>query len=63
MMEHHNLLEMAAAEEDASLRMIYVQTFMIAMYANTNGRLTKPFNPILGETFEIKTPDFSFVSE
>lgn len=27
------------------------------------GRLAKPFNPLLGETYELVTPDFRFINE
>ena len=32
-------------------------------YSNTEGRMQKPFNPLLGETFELKTKKFRFLSE
>jgi hypothetical protein len=43
--------------------MLYFTTFCIAQYSGTHYRLTKPFNPILGETFEFKTPKWRFISE
>ena len=63
MMRYDQLLEAAAAQEDTLLRLIYVSAFTIAQYAGTQFRWTKPFNPLLGETFEYKTKDWKYVSE
>ena len=35
----------------------------VSAYANIIGRNAKPFNPLLGETFEIVTDDFKFIGE
>jgi hypothetical protein len=32
-------------------------------YSAVIGRLAKPFNPLLGETYELVTADFRFISE
>lgn len=39
--------------------------FAVSGYANTNGRSCKPFNPLLGETYEADYPDkgIRFISE
>ena len=63
MMRYDYLLEQAAAQQDSLLRLIYVSAFTIAMYAGTQFRWTKPFNPLLGETFEYKTKSWKYVSE
>jgi hypothetical protein len=34
---------------------MYIMAIGMAPYANTLGRTGKPFNPILGETFELIT--------
>ena len=62
-MEYQNLLIKADQEDDPVMRMIYVSLFNVAQYNSTSGRLSKPFNPLLGETFELKTKDFNFFSE
>ena len=54
-MEYEWLLRKADMEDDPVLRMIYVSIFGMTQYTGTADRLTKPFNPILGETFEQKT--------
>lgn len=44
-------------------RLLYVTAFGIAQYKSSNNRINKPFNPILGETFELKRPTFKFFAE
>ncbi|XP_028786223.1 oxysterol-binding protein-related protein 1C-like [Neltuma alba] len=47
------------------MRMLYVAAFAISSYASTEGRTYKPFNPLLGETYEADYPDkgIRFISE
>ena len=40
-----------------------IACFVLTQYADVIGRTRKPFNPILGETYELVTPNFRFVSE
>lgn len=63
MMRYDFLLQKASEQSDTLLRLIYVSAFTIAQYAGTQFRLTKPFNPLLGETFEYKTKDWKYISE
>lgn len=42
---------------------MYVAAFGIAQYKCTDGRLNKPFNPILGETFELIGEDYKYFAE
>ncbi|KAL5478152.1 hypothetical protein EMCRGX_G025043 [Ephydatia muelleri] len=46
------VLEKAAACEDPLEQMAYVSGFASSVYASTIHRVGKPFNPLLGETFE-----------
>ena len=39
------------------MRILYVAAFAVSGYANTSGRTCKPFNPLLGETYEADYPD------
>ncbi|GFS41786.1 OSBP(oxysterol binding protein)-related protein 1C [Actinidia rufa] len=39
------------------MRILNVAAFAISGYASTEGRLCKPFNPLLGETYEADYPD------
>lgn len=54
------LLDEAAKYDDLTLRLIYVATFAATEYALTIGRIAKPFNPLLGETFEYARPDQNY---
>ncbi|SMN22919.1 similar to Saccharomyces cerevisiae YAR042W SWH1 Protein similar to mammalian oxysterol-binding protein [Maudiozyma saulgeensis] len=63
--EYGYLLTHASTLADSTLRMLYVAVFTAAPYASTINRVAKPFNPLLGETFEFtdKTQEFRFVTE
>ncbi|XP_022655489.1 oxysterol-binding protein-related protein 1-like isoform X2 [Varroa jacobsoni] len=52
-MEYSDLLEQAAAENDPVRRMQFVTAFAVASLSSNLERLRKPFNPILGETYEL----------
>lgn len=56
-LEYTSLLDEAAAFSDSSLRLLYVAVFTASSYASTIGRVAKPFNPLLGETFEYARAD------
>ncbi|KAI1337179.1 oxysterol-binding protein [Xylariaceae sp. FL0016] len=56
-MEYAHLLSMAADRADSTERMLYVAAFAASEFASTIGRVAKPFNPLLGETFEYARPD------
>ncbi|KAI0886255.1 oxysterol binding protein [Annulohypoxylon maeteangense] len=56
-MEYADLLDMAADRSDSIERMLYVAAFASSEFASTIGRVAKPFNPLLGETFEYVRPD------
>ncbi|OJD17272.1 hypothetical protein AJ78_02606 [Emergomyces pasteurianus Ep9510] len=56
-MEYTDLLDHAADRIDSMERMVYVAAFAASEYASTIGRVAKPFNPLLGETFEYVRPD------
>lgn len=47
------------------MRLLYVGAFAVSGYASTEGRTCKPFNPLLGETYEADYPDkgLKFFSE
>ncbi|KAG9230204.1 Oxysterol-binding protein-domain-containing protein [Amylocarpus encephaloides] len=59
-MEYADLLDIAAARPDSTERMVYVAAFAASEYASTIGRVAKPFNPLLGETFEYARPDKNY---
>jgi hypothetical protein len=39
------------------MRILNVAAFAVSGYASTEGRQCKPFNPLLGETYEADYPD------
>lgn len=39
------------------MRALCVAAFAVSGYASTEGRTCKPFNPVLGETYEADFPD------
>lgn len=55
--EYSDLLDKASTMESSILRLVYVAAFAASEYASTVGRIAKPFNPLLGETFEYARPD------
>ena len=56
-MEYSDILDKAAASHDSCLRMVYVAGFAASEYVSTVGRIAKPFNPLLGETYEYARPE------
>jgi hypothetical protein len=59
-MEYADLLDVASQRTDPTERMVYVAAFAASEYASTIGRVAKPFNPLLGETFEYARPDKNY---
>ena len=53
------------AQGDNLKRVLHVAAFAVSGYASTNGRSCKPFNPLLGETYEAEYQDkgIRFISE
>ena len=64
-MEYADLLDVAADRPTSTERLVYVAAFAASEYASTVGRVAKPFNPLLGETYEYVRPDkgYRFVVE
>jgi hypothetical protein len=56
-MEYTDLLDTAADAVDSTERLVYVAAFAASEYASTIGRVAKPFNPLLAETYEYVRPD------
>lgn len=63
--EYAELLDKAAGERDPLLRIQYVAAFAVSCYSSTENRMTKPFNPLLGETFEYidESRQFRYLAE
>ncbi|XP_049635023.1 LOW QUALITY PROTEIN: oxysterol-binding protein-related protein 7 [Suncus etruscus] len=65
-LEYSSLLDQASRLADPCERMVYVAAFAVSAYSSTYHRAgCKPFNPVLGETYECERPDrgFRFISE
>uniref|UniRef100_A0A7E4UY78 Oxysterol-binding protein n=1 Tax=Panagrellus redivivus TaxID=6233 RepID=A0A7E4UY78_PANRE len=64
-MEYHELITYASKSSDPVKRIEYITAFAMSALASGNVRLTKPFNPLLGETYELNHPElgFEFVAE
>lgn len=57
-LEYSELLERAADIDDPFERMVWVAVFTVSSYSSTFTRAGyKPFNPLLGETFECDRPE------
>uniref|UniRef100_A0A8C9XC87 Oxysterol-binding protein n=1 Tax=Sander lucioperca TaxID=283035 RepID=A0A8C9XC87_SANLU len=52
-LEYYELLDKAAKCQSSLEQMCYVAAFTISSYSTTVHRTGKPFNPLLGETFEL----------
>ena len=61
--EYADCLDRAAACLDDHEQLAHVAAFTVSAYANTTLRTGKPFNPLLGETFECdRTEDLGWKS-
>ncbi|XP_042407101.1 oxysterol-binding protein-related protein 1A-like isoform X1 [Zingiber officinale] len=59
-LEYSYLLDQASEwskKGNGLMRMLNVAAFAVSAYASTDGRSCKPFNPLLGETYEADYPD------
>lgn len=55
--EYAHLLHKAATITDPLEQLVYVAVFSVTCYATTSNRTNKPFNPLLGETYECDRRD------
>ncbi|XP_071998083.1 oxysterol-binding protein 2 isoform X2 [Engystomops pustulosus] len=62
-LEYHELLDKAVKCENSIEQMCFVAAFSVSSYSTTVHRTAKPFNPLLGETFELdRLEDLGFRS-
>ena len=54
--------ELSARAQDPELRLAYVACFAVGAYPSAE-RTYKPFNPILGETFELQKGEMRYIAE
>lgn len=62
-LEYVDLLESVVDSSDPARRLLNVAVFAITSYSGTDKRTSKPFNPLLGETYELITPKFKYLAE
>lgn len=64
-LEYSNLLRDANHCNDSQERLMLVMAFAMSAYTSSHNRITKPFNPLLGETYEYVCPirGFRYISE
>lgn len=62
-MNYAYLLNKAAANQTSEARLELVATFAVSALASNFERMGKPFNPLLGETYELERNDFRIVCE
>lgn len=56
-LEYSDLLDKAARYENSLEQMCLVAAFSVSSYSTTVHRTAKPFNPLLGETYELDRLD------
>ena len=58
------MLQQACAEKEDQIRRItYIAAFVMTQLHSVQEGFNKPFNPLLGETYEYQTSDFEFIAE
>lgn len=63
-MEYDACLTVAATESDSLRRIAFVGAFAMSNYSSTIGRIAKPFNPLLSQSFEYAIPNrYRYISE
>ncbi|KRZ16763.1 Oxysterol-binding protein 2, partial [Trichinella zimbabwensis] len=56
-LEYSSIVDQAAQCGDVYEQMCYVAAFTVSSYSTTTNRTGKPFNPLLGETYELDRTD------
>ncbi|CAB4004030.1 oxysterol-binding -related 1-like isoform X2, partial [Paramuricea clavata] len=59
-MEYGHMLQTAQTKDDPLVRMQYVAAFAVSATASNLHRVGKPFNPLLGETYELVREDLGY---
>ena len=62
-MEYIDLLDNAVANKDSLKRLAIVAAYVTTNLTCLEKNSTKPFNPLLGETFELVTSKYRFLAE
>ena len=62
-MEYNSLLDMASTEKDPLRRLALIAIHQVSALSICERTTSKPFNPILGETYEYVTDDLQYLAE
>jgi hypothetical protein len=57
------LLDIACACDDLAERLAYVAAFSAAALGGIERRTRKPFDSVIGDSYELETPEFALVGE
>merc|ERR1719239_877538 len=59
-LEYEELLKAAVSANNSVKRLEYIVAFIVSGMSSNEDRTTKPFNPLLGETFEYIRQDLGY---
>ncbi|CAG9325683.1 unnamed protein product [Blepharisma stoltei] len=62
-LSYNEIILKACDSDNSLLRLAYVACFAVTSYTSSDYRNMKPFNPLLGETFELEADNFHLISE
>ena len=62
-MEYNDLIDQAVGNSDPLMRLAYITAHNITTYTSVERNSTKPFNPLLGETYEFVNDKYRFFAE
>ncbi|CDW78464.1 oxysterol-binding protein [Stylonychia lemnae] len=62
-MEYNNIIDQAIDQQDPIRRLAFIAVYSTTLLTVIEKNTTKPFNPLLGETFELITPSFKYIAE
>ncbi|CDW78336.1 oxysterol-binding protein [Stylonychia lemnae] len=63
LMHYHEIMDKAMTFQDDCKKLGYISMFLMTQYSDVYKRTRKPFNPILGETYELIQPNYRFFCE
>jgi hypothetical protein len=52
-MNNYKVLEKGLQQTDDLKKLAYINTYILVQYSMVETRTRKPFNPVLGETYEL----------
>ena len=62
-MEYNHIIDRSLELKDKYQRLAYLGAYAASQLTTCERTATKPFNPLLGETYEMVTDEFEFLSE